>query len=74
MLGTVSTCACGQSAAALRAVATGVRRSSSPSSISTGTSGSDPAGGAVAGPGDASGQRRHRRMKSLPSSVARSNG
>ena len=59
---------------ARRAVSTGVRRSSSPLSISTGTSGSEPGGGPGAGAGEASGQRRHMRMKSLPALVARSKG
>jgi len=74
VFGMVRSWACGQSAAALRAVSLGVRRSISPDSISTGTSGSDPAGGPGAGAGEASGQRRHMRRKSLPSSVAASNG
>jgi hypothetical protein len=72
VLGTVSRLARGQSAAALVAVSTGVRRSSSPDSISTGTSGSGPAG--TNGPGAASRQRRHMRMKSLPAAVSASNG
>ena len=70
--GATTSCACGNRAATRLAFSTGVRRSSSPSSRSTGTFGSGaPAGG---GAGLATGQRPQSVIRSLSSTVARSKG
>ena len=62
----------GNCAPTRRAFSTGVRRSSSPSSRSTGTSGSGP--GPKSGASGAFGQRSQRLSTSLARAVARSNG
>ncbi len=71
MNGTTSSCASGISAATLRALAVGVRRSCAPDRISVGTSGR---GAGAGGGGEASGQLAQTDTRLAFSAVVASNG